>query len=646
MRDFLIVHKNISNYVKQLTLPVWDNITVVSPLFLPNIIFRLAMVGFLAQIKDSYLFYEKICNDNSLRKLVGLEKEVSYRYDEFIFAFAAYYSCDSYKNFLLNQMEIAKKILVVYSDITPAEYLDLFLKQKYSKRPAFTQNYFYDREVRVRGNFVEEKVCSGGCVFQQQSEQRDYKIGIHTKEYRATNLITQTKQCATTLNMTSDRPAFPLGNIAGVYERYPGEKYAEGGLRCKGIYKKDLPNKPLITYITVVYNRRNTIERCTNSIWNQMYDNIEYIIIDGGSSDGTLEYIQANADSIDYFISQKDNGTYDAMNKGISLASGRYICFMNSDDRCTLDAASVVSAVSNQTSAELIGGLLKIVRTDNQVINTQNQPRFVIKKNAIRYLKFYHQALYSSRLAFETVGYLDTDYPISADEKWTVDCVNAGLKTVAIENILAYFYLGGASDVQRAQLIDDHARILCSYFPFLSYNTAKSIFLVLRRQPSITRPLGPMFKELKPLTDTYPSFALMLYQVGLYMCIEDIFHMIRFTQTNHIYQDRWLLKVLDKMQISHRIKQATSMVDLKSILDNMLQESILDESIDQIYQKIQDLCTVKTLTNKYHARNEIAVAKREKHYCKTVCKQVFRKIIYNNFKFTVYWCKRNYMGGN
>ena len=87
-----------------------------------------------------------------------------------------------------------------------------------------------------------------------------------------------------------------------------------------------------VSIITVVYNNFATIEEAIKSIKSQLYNNIEHIIIDGGSTDGTLDIINKYKNDINIFISEKDNGIYDAMNKGINLSTGNIIGILNSDD--------------------------------------------------------------------------------------------------------------------------------------------------------------------------------------------------------------------------------------------------------------------------------------------------------------------------
>ena len=107
---------------------------------------------------------------------------------------------------------------------------------------------------------------------------------------------------------------------------------AEGGLRIKNIIKKTQSNKPLVTIVTAVLNGEKYLEECILSLHAQKYENYEHIIIDGGSSDRTLEIIKKYEDKIDYWYSKKDKGIYDAFNKGMQLANGEYIGFLNSDD--------------------------------------------------------------------------------------------------------------------------------------------------------------------------------------------------------------------------------------------------------------------------------------------------------------------------
>ncbi len=115
----------------------------------------------------------------------------------------------------------------------------------------------------------------------------------------------------------------------------------EGGKRFNSEYIKK-NNDPLISIITVVKNKSKYIQETINSIKNQKYKNIEYIVVDGVSDDGTIEIIKKNIDSIDYFVSEPDLGNYDAINKGISLCTGELIGIVNADDILLPDATLIL----------------------------------------------------------------------------------------------------------------------------------------------------------------------------------------------------------------------------------------------------------------------------------------------------------------
>ncbi|BAY12876.1 glycosyltransferase family 2 protein [Calothrix sp. NIES-2098] len=110
------------------------------------------------------------------------------------------------------------------------------------------------------------------------------------------------------------------------------QRKGEGGLRTKGLFKKSTNNKPLISVITAVFNGEKYLEQTIQSVINQSYENVEYIIIDGGSSDKTIEIIKQYENELDYWVSEPDLGISDAFNKGLNLAKGDFINFINSDD--------------------------------------------------------------------------------------------------------------------------------------------------------------------------------------------------------------------------------------------------------------------------------------------------------------------------
>lgn len=116
----------------------------------------------------------------------------------------------------------------------------------------------------------------------------------------------------------------------------------EGGKRISN-NKSDIIKNPLITIITVVKNGEKYLEEALKSVENLKFKNFEHIIIDGNSADKTIEIIKKYENQIDYWISDDDKGIYDGFNKGMQLAKGKYICFLNSDDQLTTNSLNIYS---------------------------------------------------------------------------------------------------------------------------------------------------------------------------------------------------------------------------------------------------------------------------------------------------------------
>lgn len=123
----------------------------------------------------------------------------------------------------------------------------------------------------------------------------------------------------------------------------------EGGKRRLGINPVRLSGKPLISVVTVVLNGGQTLERCIKSVISQTYPSIEYIVVDGGSKDGTMDIIKQYDKAIDYWVSEKDNGLYHAMNKAVLFCTGDYILYLNADDELN-NSQTMEKVVNNVTN--------------------------------------------------------------------------------------------------------------------------------------------------------------------------------------------------------------------------------------------------------------------------------------------------------
>ena len=184
----------------------------------------------------------------------------------------------------------------------------------------------------------------------------------------------------------------------------------EGGLRTKGYFKKSFEDKPLISIITVVFNGEKYLEETIQSVINQTYDNVEYIIIDGGSTDGTLDIIKKYEDQIDYWVSEKDKGIYDAMNKGIDLATGEWINFMNAGDGFYKDNTLSEIFVNNKyQNMKILYGDVETNYGNFKVIHKAGS-----LSNLYKSMQFSHQSIFFNSKYHKENKY-NLSYKLSAD---------------------------------------------------------------------------------------------------------------------------------------------------------------------------------------------------------------------------------------
>ena len=168
-------------------------------------------------------------------------------------------------------------------------------------------------------------------------------------------------------------------------------------------------NNPLISVVTVSYNAVSTIEQTIISVLNQMYSNIEYIIIDGGSTDGTVDIIKRYDDKIAYWRSEPDRGIYDAMNKGILQAKGEWIYFIGASDLLLKNSFQTI--FSGKIDAEVIYGDITIVYPKGQ-----KQIKKAFSSSCLSYrMPTSHQAIFMRTTVIKEHKGFNLDYKILAD---------------------------------------------------------------------------------------------------------------------------------------------------------------------------------------------------------------------------------------
>jgi len=229
-------------------------------------------------------------------------------------------------------------------------------------------------------------------------------------------------------------------------------RIVEGGLRTQGFFKQLLPGKPLVTVITVVFNGEKYLEETIQSVINQTYDNIEYIIIDGGSTDGTLSIINRYADLIDYWASEKDFGISDAFNKGITLSSGNIIGILNADDWYEKDAVKEAVDALIQCNSDIAHGLVQFWREHEKTELVAANHDLLMREMTIN-----HPTVFVKRGVYESIGLFRIDMKYAMDYEWVLRAKCNRFVFVYIPVIIANMRLCGVSDRQwRLALLESY----------------------------------------------------------------------------------------------------------------------------------------------------------------------------------------------
>jgi glycosyltransferase len=204
-----------------------------------------------------------------------------------------------------------------------------------------------------------------------------------------------------------------------------------------------------ISIITVVWNNKETIKDAIDSVLSQTYKNIEYIVVDGASSDGTVEVVQGYGDKISSFVSEKDKGIYDGLNKGISLATGDFIAFLHSDD---LYAGSSV-----------VEDVMKVLESDESLDGVYGDLIYTPKHDTSKVLRYWkskefdssllkqgwmpaHPTLILKKEVYEKYGNFDLGFKIAGDYDFMLRVLSTGIKVKYIPEVLYKMRVGGESN--------------------------------------------------------------------------------------------------------------------------------------------------------------------------------------------------------
>jgi glycosyltransferase involved in cell wall biosynthesis len=219
--------------------------------------------------------------------------------------------------------------------------------------------------------------------------------------------------------------------------------------------------QPKLSVITVVYNNVADIERTMLSVLGQTYVNIEYLIIDGLSADGTLDIVKKYEDKIK-LISEKDNGIYDAMNKGLKLATGDYILFMNSGDEL-YSPDTVANVFASADNADIYYGETEMIDSEGKSLGRRRHktPENFTWRDFKYGMSISHQAIYIKRSLIEP---FNPKYQLSADIDWILTAAKKAKDIVNVHQYVAKYLVGGMSKKKHRQSLAERFAIMRHHY--------------------------------------------------------------------------------------------------------------------------------------------------------------------------------------
>ncbi|WP_295800336.1 glycosyltransferase family 2 protein [Mucilaginibacter sp.] len=223
-----------------------------------------------------------------------------------------------------------------------------------------------------------------------------------------------------------------------------------------------MPFNPTLSVITIVYNNVRDIERTMLSVINQTYLNIEYIIVDGKSTDGTLQIIERYKTRIAKLISENDEGIYDAMNKGLAAASGDYVIFMNSGDEF-YKANTVEQVFETAPDADIYYGETEMINDAGESLGQRRHkaPTQFTWRDFKFGMSISHQAIYIRRSLTEPYN---RKYQLSADIDWIIRAAKKAKTIVNANRYVAKYLVGGMSKAKHRQSLQERFAIMKEYY--------------------------------------------------------------------------------------------------------------------------------------------------------------------------------------
>lgn len=243
---------------------------------------------------------------------------------------------------------------------------------------------------------------------------------------------------------------------------------AQGGKRTKNKNSGDTHNSPIISVMTISLNSRGSIENTIKSILNQPLHDSEFLVIDGGSTDGTVNVIKEYEDSIDYWLSEPDRGVSHAFNKGIKLASGKYVIVVNADDMLEAGVLSQLCELCRHSDEDVICGAVRFCENGREIMVSYPDINRLLIETSV-----HHAGVLIRKNSFEEYGLYDESFKYAMDYELLLRFKLSNAKFIAANIIVAERTLGGLSYSNRHGALLETMRARGKYF---SYTNAIAVF--------------------------------------------------------------------------------------------------------------------------------------------------------------------------
>ncbi|MCP9765346.1 glycosyltransferase family 2 protein [Lacihabitans soyangensis] len=227
---------------------------------------------------------------------------------------------------------------------------------------------------------------------------------------------------------------------------------------------------PLISIITITYNAQDFLERTLDSIRRQTSSDFEYILIDGGSKDGTMAIVEANKAMFSVIVSEKDKGLYDAMNKGLRKASGNYVWFMNAGDEIAeFDAIEKLKTLILKNPDIIYSDTMMVDNSGDLIgLRTEITPHKIPPSLSWKAYKMGMLICHQSFIARRSIAPSYIENNLSADIDWEIKCLKSSKSNLPYPGILAKYLEGGTSHQQLFKSWKDRYLVLKTHFGFFS----------------------------------------------------------------------------------------------------------------------------------------------------------------------------------